>query len=92
MSRLENTGKSIKDKLKKMDQSLEKISQNKSDVEKKENPFGKVKRTFYLNYHCSNKLDKLRAKMLVEGRKISISDIVEKAIDLFYDKEMNEKL
>jgi len=90
MSRLVFTGDSIKKKLsesikeeEKEEVKLEPSSKNEQDET------AKKKRTFYLSQYSNDKLNKLHAKMVIQGNKGSISEIIEKAIDKLYETEMS---
>lgn len=90
MNRLVFTGDSIKKKLSESIQEKEKEEiklEHSSESEPDEN--SKKKRTFYLSQYSNDKLNKLHAKMIIQGNKGSISEIIEKAIDKLYESEMS---
>lgn len=89
MSRLVFTGDSIKKKLSESvnEEKKEEVKLEPSVKEVDEN--AKKKRTFYLSQYSNDKLNKIHAKMLVQGRKSSISEIIEKSIDKLYEEEMS---
>lgn len=106
MSRLDTTGKSISSRLKGITAPKVKVKVIEDDEDSKEevkevvkekkikfddtSP-GKVKRTFYLSHHANNKLNRISAKMMVKGDKVSLSELIEKSIEKLYEEEMNER-
>lgn len=84
--KLDETGDSISEKLNSMRKP------KKEKIEFDDTKPGKIKRTFYLTHYSNNKLNRINAKMLVKGDKISLSELIEKAIDSLYDIEMSERV
>lgn len=106
MSRVDKTGKSIASRLQgiKTTRVKAKVIEDDEDLEeeiekpKREKKInfddsapGKVKRTFYLTNEANNKLNRINAKMMIKGDKVSLSNLIEQAIEKFYDLEMNER-
>lgn len=85
-NKLDETGDSISEKLNSMRKP------KKEKIEFDDTKPGKIKRTFYLTHYSNNKLNRINAKMLVKGDKISLSELIEKAIDSLYDIEMSERV
>jgi hypothetical protein len=85
--KLNDTSDSISQKLESM-----KKKPKKEKIEFDDTKPGKIKRTFYLTHYSNNKLNRINAKMLVKGDKISLSELIEKAIDSLYDIEMSERV
>lgn len=79
--KIKDTSNSIKGKL-----SAMKRKPKKEKIECDESKQGKIKRTFYLNHYSNNKLNRISAKLIVNGEKVSLSSLIEKAIDSLSEK------
>lgn len=85
--KVEEARESISEKLKQFGKK-----KKKEKIEFDDTKPGKTKRTFYLTHYSNNKLNRINAKMLVKGDKVSLSDLIERAIDALYDVEMGERI
>jgi len=85
--KINDTSESIKKKLESMNKKelMEKIEVDDTKP-------GKIKRTFYLTHYSNNKLNRVNAKMMLNGERVSLSDLIEKAIDALYDIEMSKRV
>jgi len=86
-NKIENTTNSISGRLRliRHQQKEKAIKEKKAKQEEKERPIiFKKKRTFYLTHESNDKLNKITARMMIRGDKVTFSDIIEKAIDELY--------